>query len=146
MDKHMAKRIAFYLGLSILEIRTIVMYELWYDYLKMKCKRNTRIMLHGTGSFIVYIKTEDIYVDIEKDVETKFYTSNYESESLLRRGKNEKAIGLMKDELGGKILTEVTALRPKILSYLTDYHDKKKQKPQKSLSRNKNVYLKFIWR
>ena len=52
MDKHMAKRIAFYLGLSILEIRTIVMYELWYDYLKMKCKRNTRIMLHGTGSFI----------------------------------------------------------------------------------------------
>ena len=142
----MAKRIAFYLGLSILEIRTIVMYELWYDYLKMKCKRNTRIMLHGTGSFIVYIKTEDIYVDIEKDVETRFYSLNYESESLLHRGKNEKAIGLMKDELGGKILTEVTALRPKILSYLTDYHEKKKQKPQKSLSRNKNVYLKFIWR
>ena len=30
-----------------------------------------------TDSFIVYIKTKDIYIDISKDVETRFYTSNY---------------------------------------------------------------------
>ena len=52
------------------------------------------------------------------------FTSNYESESFLPRRKIEKAIGLMKDELGGKILTKLAALRPKTLSYLTDYNDK----------------------
>ena len=49
------------------------MYELWYDYLKMKCKKTEELCYMGTGSFIVYIKTEDIYVDIGKDVETRFY-------------------------------------------------------------------------
>ena len=34
----------------------------------------------GTDIFIVYKKTEDIYSDIVKDVETKFDTLNYELE------------------------------------------------------------------
>ena len=38
-----------------------------------------------TDSFIMYIKTEDIYVDIAKDVETRFDTSNYELERPLPR-------------------------------------------------------------
>ena len=36
-------------------------------------------------SFIVYIETADIYLDIAKDVETKFYTSNYELERSLTK-------------------------------------------------------------
>ena len=35
-------------------------------------------------------------------------------------GKNKKVIGLMKDELGGKIIMEFVTLRPKTYSYLTD--------------------------
>ena len=31
-----------------------------------------------TDSVVVYIKTEDIYVDIAKDIETRFTTSNGE--------------------------------------------------------------------
>ena len=38
----------------------------------------------------------------------------------LSTGKNKKVIGLMKDELGGRVITEFVALRPKTYSYLTD--------------------------
>ena len=31
-----------------------------------------------TDSFIVHVKTDDIYKDIAEDVQTKFDTSNYE--------------------------------------------------------------------
>ena len=40
-----------------------------------------------TDSFMAYIKTEDIYVDIAKDVETRFDISDYELDKLLPTGK-----------------------------------------------------------
>ena len=58
-----------------------------------------------TDSFTVYVKTDDIYVDISKDVETRFDTSNYEFDRPLPKVKNETVIELMKDKLGGKIMT-----------------------------------------
>ena len=53
-------------------------------------------------SFIVYIKTNDIDKDIAEDVATRFDTSNYELERPLPKGKNQKVIGLMKNEIGEK--------------------------------------------
>ena len=55
-----------------------------------------------TDGFIVCIKTEDLCVDIVKDVEIRFDISNYELERALPRGKNKNDVGLRKDELGGK--------------------------------------------
>ena len=72
-------------------------------------------------SFIVYIKTNDIY----KDVKTKFDTSNYELERPLPKGKNKKVIRFMKHELGGKIMMKFVGLRAKSSSYLKN---KKKNK------------------
>ena len=45
-------------------------------------------------SFIVYIKAEDIYIKIAKDVETRFDTLSYELERPSPKGKNKKVIGL----------------------------------------------------
>ena len=59
-----------------------------------------------TNGFIVNIKTNDIYKDIAEDAETRFDTSNYELDRPLPKGKNKEVIGLMKDELGGKIMTK----------------------------------------
>ena len=73
-----------------------------------------------TDSFIIYIKTEDVYEDIADDVEKRFDMSNYEVNRPLPTGKNKKVIGLMKDELRGKIMTEFAACRPKTYSYLVD--------------------------
>ena len=81
-----------------------------------------------TDSFIMHIKTEDFYEDTTNDVEKRFDTSNYEVNRPLPMGKNKKVIGLMKDELGGKIMTEFVALRPKTYSYLTDDCEEDKNK------------------
>ena len=69
-------------------------------------------------SFVIQIKTKDFYEDITDDVEKRFDTSNYEIDRPLPTGKNEKVIGLMKDELGGNIMTEFVVLRSKTYSYL----------------------------
>ena len=62
----------------------------------------------------------------------RFDTSNYEVNRPLPTGKNKKVIGLMKDELGGKIITEFVTLRPKTYSYLTgDCKENKKAKGTK---------------
>ena len=66
-----------------------------------------------TDSFIVYIKTDDIYKDITEDIETRFDTLNYELERPFPKGKNKKVIWLMKDELGRKIMAKFVGLRAK---------------------------------
>ena len=67
-----------YLGLSILEISNILMYEFWYDYMKPKYGNNVKLCYMDTDSFIMNIKTNDFYEDIANDVENSFDTSNYE--------------------------------------------------------------------
>ena len=67
-------------------------------------------MLYG------HIQTESFYKDIAKDVETKFDTSGYLKDDNRPpiTGKNKKVIGMIKDELGGKIMRKCVALRQKI--------------------------------
>ena len=69
-----------------------------------------------TSIFIIHNKTEDFYKDIAADVVKRFDTSNYEVNRPLPTGKNKKVIGLMKDELGGMIMTEFVALIPRYIS------------------------------
>ena len=109
-----------YLGLSILEISKILMYEFWYDYMKPKYGDNVKLCYMDTDSFIMNINTEDFYKDIANDVEKRFDTSNYEVDRPLSTAKNKKVIGLMKGELEGRIITEFVTLRPDTYSYLTD--------------------------
>ena len=125
-----------YLGLSILEISKILMYEYWCDYMKPKYDNNVKLCYMDTDSFIMNKKTNDFYKDIAKDVENRFYTSNYEVNRplpMLPMRRNKKVIDLMKDELGGKIITEFVTLRPKTYSYLTDdgKEDKKAKETKK---------------
>ena len=109
-----------YLGLSILEISKLLMSEFWYDYMKSKYDDNVKLCYVDTDSFIMNIKTEDFYKDIANDVEKRFDTSNYECDRRLPTGKNKKVVEFMKDKLGGRVITEFVAFRPKTYSYLTD--------------------------
>ena len=114
------------------------MYEFWYDYMKSKYGTDVKLCYMDTDSFIMNIKTNDFYEDIANDVENRFDTSNYEVNRPLAMGKNKKIIGLMKDELGGKIITEFVTLMPKTYSKLTDdgKEDKKAKGTKKWIIKN----------
>ena len=123
-----------YLGLSIIDI----IYEFWYDYVKSKYEDKARLCYMDTDSFVVNIKTKDFYKDIAENVKERFDTSNYIYDRPLPTGVNKKVIGLMKDELGGDIITEFVALRPKAYSYITnDFIEMKKAKGTKKCVVNK---------
>ena len=116
-----------YLGQAILDLSKIVMYEFHYDYMIPKYGDRLKLCYMDTDSLVYLIKTEDFYADIADDVQTRFATSGYIPDRPLPVGLNKKVIGLMKDELGGKIMTEFVALRPKLYSYkkLDGSEDKK---------------------
>ena len=132
-----------YLGLSILDLSKTVMYEFWYDYVKPKYGENAKLCYMDTDSFIVHVKTDDIYKDIAEDVETRFDTSNFEIDRPLPKGKNKKVIGLIKDESGGQIMKEFVGLRAKRYSCLKDNNDEKGKGTRKCVIKE-NLNIKII--
>ena len=134
-----------YLGQAILDISKTLMYEFWFDYIKPKYGDNARVCYMDTDSFVNHIKTEDFCKYIADDVERWFDTSNYDKkdERPLPIGKNEKVIGLFKDELGGKIITEFCTLRANAYAHkLDDDTEKKKAKGTKKCIVKREVAVK----
>ena len=131
-----------HLGLSVLEISKTLIYEFCYDYVKPKYVEKINLCYMDNECFIVYIKTDDVYKDTAEDVETRFDISNYELDRPMPKGKNKKLAGLMKDELGGKIIRKFVGLRAKAYSYLTEdgSEDKKAKGTKKCVIKRK---LKF---
>ena len=90
---------------------------------------------------------QKIYKDISNDVDNRFDTSVY-SKDLNRPlpiGKNKKVLGMMKDELCGKVMTHFCAWRAKTYSYLDyDGKEEKKAKGTKKCVIKKRLNLMII--
>ena len=108
-----------YLGQAILDLSKMLMYKFYYDYMRPRYGSKINLCYMDTDSFVYEIEKEDFYRDIAKDVEKRFDTSGYSRDvnRPLPIGKNKKLIGLMKDELGGKIMTEFVTLRAMMYAY-----------------------------
>ena len=103
-----------YLGQAILDLSKIIMYEFHYDCMVPKYSlEKLKLCYMDMDSLVYHIKTEDFYADIADDVLARFNTSGYCHNWPLPIG----LIRLMKDELGGTIMTEFVTLRPKLYSY-----------------------------
>ena len=59
-----------YLGLSILDLS--IMYDFLYAYVKLKYGGKAKPCYMDTGSFLVYVKADDVYKDIAENVKTRF--------------------------------------------------------------------------
>ena len=108
-----------YLGQEILDLSKTLMYEFHYDYMRPKYGSKVKLYYMDTDNFVYEIETEDFYRDIAKDVEKRFDTNGYSKHENrpLPIGENKKVISLMKDNLGGKIMTEFVALRARMYAY-----------------------------
>ena len=104
---------------AILYLSKIIMHKFHYEYMKLKYGKNLWLCYMDTDSLVYDIETDDFYKDIAGDVEARFDTSGYSQNHLLFIGVNKKVIGLMKDKLGGRVMTEFIALRPKLYAYKT---------------------------
>ena len=117
-----------YLGQVILDLIKIVMYKFHYNYMVPKYGKKLDLCYMDTDSLIYNIEMEDFYKDITEDVLARFDMSGYNPDRPLPVGLNKKVIGLMKDELGGEIMTEFVTLRPKMHAYKTGSAESKKCK------------------
>ena len=108
-----------YLGQAILDLSKIVMYEFRYDYMKQKYPEGFTLCYMDTDFLIYDIETKDFYKYIAEDIQGRFDMSGYNPNKPLPVCLNKKVLGLMKDELGGEIMTEFVMLRPKMYAYET---------------------------
>ena len=133
--------------MSILDISKTLMHEFWYDYNNPKYGIKSKLCYTDTDSFIIYIKTDVFFEDISNDVEKWFDTSNYNEidKRPVPIGKNKKIPALFKDELGGKIITGVVALRPKTFACLMDdgSDHKKAKSTTKCVIKQKHIFENY---
>ena len=111
-----------YLGMCILELSKIIMFDFHYNYIKSKYVDKAKLLFTDTDSLMYEIETEDFYKDIAGDVKDKFDTSDYPENhpSGIPTGINKKVLGMMKDEAAGKIIKEFVGLRSKLYSFVMD--------------------------
>ena len=65
-----------YIGMCILKLSKVLMYEFHYDYIKNKYQNKSKLSFTDIDSLMYEIKIEDVYEDFSSDKE-KFDFSNY---------------------------------------------------------------------
>ena len=146
---HMAKTEIYmnkpvYLGMCILDISKTLMYDFYYGYIKPKYGDKVKLLFTDTDSLMFEIETEDFYEDILQDVHKWFDTSNFppNHSSGIPTGVNKMVIGMFKDEVGGKIITEFVGLRAKNYAYFCEKKEYKKCKGIKMNVTKKDISFK----
>ena len=108
-----------YIGMCVLELSKIGMYEFHYDYIKNKSGNNSELLFTDTDSLMYKIKTEDVCKDFSSDKEM-FDLSNYSANSKYYDDSNKLVIDKKKDETADVSVEESIGLKPKIYSFFVD--------------------------
>ncbi|EFA09106.1 hypothetical protein TcasGA2_TC015228 [Tribolium castaneum] len=94
-----------YVGFTILDISKTIMYDFYYNFIKLKYGNNATLLYTDTDSLVIEIFCENIYDDIKSNIE-RFDTSNYKAENIHGIPVSSSVIGKMKDEYKGRVISE----------------------------------------
>ena len=108
-----------YVGMCILDLSKMLMYNFHYNYIKKKYNNRARLLFTDTDSSTYEIEAEDVYKDFWNDKDM-FDNSNYPESSPYYCNVNKKIIGKFKDEACGIPITEFIGLKSKMYSYVKD--------------------------
>jgi len=104
-----------YVGTSILDISKLCLLDFHYNVIVKEFKDNYNLLYSDTDSLVYNIKTPDVYDWMSKNKNYLDLSDCVRPE--LKDNTNKKVLGKMKDELNGLIITEFTALNPKVYSF-----------------------------
>jgi hypothetical protein len=129
-----------YVGLTVLDLSKLHMYEFHYDYILPKYGDNATLLFTDTDSLCYHIKTDDMYKDMKEDNSlfdmSGYYLDGYRSCD----NSNKKVIGKFKDETDGEPIVEFCGLRSKMYSIkLNNGKEKKTGKGVKKSALKKKV-------
>ncbi|XP_044760347.1 uncharacterized protein LOC123317802 [Coccinella septempunctata] len=100
-----------YVGMSVLDISKVCLYEFHYDYFQPNFKESI-LNYVDTDSLTYEVSNQNPYECIKRDCYTRFDTSDYPKGNPYGIPQvNKKVLGLMKDENNGKIMTDFVGLR-----------------------------------
>ena len=116
-----------YIGMRILDLSKVLMYEFHYDYIKNKYDNKSKLLFTNSDSLMYELKTEDVYEDFRSNKEM-FDFSKYSTKSKSHDNSNKLVIGKMKAETGDVAIQEFVGLKPKMYSFLVDKSEHKKAK------------------
>lgn len=110
-------------GVSILEISKLCMYDFHYSFMKPLYGKNINLLYTDTDRFIYNINCEDFYEDMKK-FSYKFDASDFKEINPYNiKRLNKKIPGLMKDGYNGGIMSEFVGLRSKMYSIRVNNKD-----------------------
>ena len=105
-----------FLGMTILDISKLHMYQFYYDVLKKKYNENITLVYTDTDSYVIQTFTEDIYKDF-KELNQYMDFSDYPPEHPCHDKTNKKQLGYFKDECNGQTITQFIGLKPKSYAF-----------------------------
>ena len=122
-----------YVGMRILDLSKMLMYDFHYIYIKKKYDNRARLLFTDMDSLTYEIEAEDVCKDFWNDKDM-FDNSNYLESSPYYCSADKKVIGKFKDEDCGVPITEFIGLKSKMYSYIKN--DEKGGKTAKGIKKN----------
>ena len=136
-----------YVGQAIMDLSKTLMFDFHYDYIRDKYNNAAELLFTDTDSLLYLIHTDDFYKDISRDIKTKFDTSDYPEShpSGILTGVNKKVIGMFKDEVAGRPITQFVGVRLKLYSFKVEGNEQSKaNEVRKCKGVKKNVVKREI--
>ena len=91
-----------YIGVCILELSKLHMYQYYYDVMKKTYGEKNKLLYTDTDSFISHVETEDLYTDFD-DMKEHMDFSGYGRSHPCYDSTKKKLLGKFKDEHDGQI-------------------------------------------